>query len=198
MSQVRKKIFFFLLNTAYPTAPLEFFFKYCWGSYHRVDRLLGFFSSRPNRDPPTPSPTGDCVPPPLVPGGHTRACGEGWGRVTIRTRGQCGTPGICTQLVLTFCFDLSLEVQHTVTLIYGGHLRCPLCCICTVAQRKVPQCVRPGIELGTFILAADRRAHRLATSHPNLDTPHLQDYILSEVFRIEPSCSEFAQTVAYQ
>ncbi len=36
------------------------------GSEHRVDRVLGFFSSRPNWDPPfTPSPAGECVPTPV-------------------------------------------------------------------------------------------------------------------------------------
>jgi hypothetical protein len=30
--------------------------------------VLGFLSSCPNWDPPTPSPTGECVPPPFVPG----------------------------------------------------------------------------------------------------------------------------------
>jgi hypothetical protein len=30
---------------------------------HRVDSVLGFFSSRPNWSPPTPSPAGECAPP---------------------------------------------------------------------------------------------------------------------------------------
>ncbi len=47
----------------------------------RVDRVLSFFSSRRNWDPPTPSPAGESVPPPLWLGrgggggggeGHTR------------------------------------------------------------------------------------------------------------------------------
>ncbi len=46
----------------------------------RVDRVLGFFSSRPNWDPQT------CVPPGSG-GGHTRLRERGWG-VPIRTRGQ--------------------------------------------------------------------------------------------------------------
>ncbi len=41
----------------------------CLGSDHRVDRVLGFFSSCPNCDSPTPTPPGECVPP-LV-GGDT-------------------------------------------------------------------------------------------------------------------------------
>jgi hypothetical protein len=32
---------------------------------NRVDRILGFFSSRPNWDLPTPSTPGECDPPPL-------------------------------------------------------------------------------------------------------------------------------------
>jgi hypothetical protein len=46
----------------------------------RVDRVIGFFSSSPNWDPPTPSPAGECVPPLLVPGGGgggTVASGRG-------------------------------------------------------------------------------------------------------------------------
>ncbi len=45
-----------------------------------VDRVLSFFSSRPNWDSPTPSPGGECPPPPLVPGeGDTLTAGEGVG-----------------------------------------------------------------------------------------------------------------------
>ncbi len=44
----------------------------------RVDRVLGFFSS-PNWDSPSPSPAGECVPPPLVPGGTHSLAGEGVG-----------------------------------------------------------------------------------------------------------------------
>jgi len=36
---------------------------------HRVDRVLGFFSSRPNWDSLTPSPPGECVPPSFGSGG---------------------------------------------------------------------------------------------------------------------------------
>jgi hypothetical protein len=46
------------------------YIRYC----HRVDRALGFFSSRPNWDPPTPSPLGECVPYLWFRGGH--ACGR--------------------------------------------------------------------------------------------------------------------------
>ncbi len=48
--------------------------------YHRVDRVLGFFSSRPNWDSPTPSHGGEFPSPPLVKGeGHTRLRERGWG-----------------------------------------------------------------------------------------------------------------------
>ncbi len=49
---------------------------------HRVDTVLGFFSSRPNWDLfPSPSPTGKCVPSPLGSGvGRTNSLGgEGAG-----------------------------------------------------------------------------------------------------------------------
>ncbi len=37
---------------------------------HIVDRVLGYFSSRQNWDPPPSHPQGECVPSPF--GGHTR------------------------------------------------------------------------------------------------------------------------------
>jgi hypothetical protein len=48
---------------------------------HRVDRVLGFFSSRPNWDlPPIPSPAGEYVPPFGSGGGETHSLtGEGVG-----------------------------------------------------------------------------------------------------------------------
>jgi hypothetical protein len=49
---------------------------------HRVDRVLSFFSNRPNWDPPTHSSPGECVPAPLWfregEGTHSLA-GEGGG-----------------------------------------------------------------------------------------------------------------------
>jgi hypothetical protein len=57
-------------------------------------RVLGFFSSPPNWDPPS---AGEC-PPSLVPGwGYKLACGRGSGGSPIRTRRQTrlyGTLGI--------------------------------------------------------------------------------------------------------
>ncbi len=54
---------------------------------YRVDRVLGFFSSRPKRNTPPPS-EGECVHPLLVPGGTHSLAGEGGRGVPIRTRGQ--------------------------------------------------------------------------------------------------------------
>ncbi len=42
----------------------------------RVDTVLGFFSSRPNWDSPTPSPVGECAPSPLVQGVGSTHSGE--------------------------------------------------------------------------------------------------------------------------
>ena len=65
---------------------------------HRVDRVLGFFSSRPNWDSPTPSPAGECVPLTLGSvggGGYALVCGRGLGESQFR-RGDrhCCTLGI--------------------------------------------------------------------------------------------------------
>jgi len=47
---------------------------------HTVGRVLSFFSSRRNRDSPTPLAAGECAPPPFGPGGgHTRLRERGWG-----------------------------------------------------------------------------------------------------------------------
>jgi hypothetical protein len=55
---------------------------------HRIDRVLGFFSSSPNCNPPPPHLQASVSPPPLVPGGrHTPLRKRGWG-VPIRTRKQ--------------------------------------------------------------------------------------------------------------
>jgi hypothetical protein len=47
--------------------------------FHRVDRVLGFFSSRPNWDSPTPLPAGEFPPPSGQGKGHTRLQEWGWG-----------------------------------------------------------------------------------------------------------------------
>ncbi len=58
---------------------------------HRVDRVLGLFSCRPNRDAPTPSPAGEYVPLSLVFGGDTLAYGEGVGVPVPNRVRHCGT-----------------------------------------------------------------------------------------------------------
>ncbi len=57
---------------------------------HRVDRVLGFFSSRPNWDPPLPHTQKSVYPPPFGSGGGgTLACGwGGGGGGPIQARGQ--------------------------------------------------------------------------------------------------------------
>jgi hypothetical protein len=69
--------------------------------YHRVDRMLGFFSSRTNWDSPTPSPADECVPLPLLLGGGG---GVHWNRFlgsccVTPTAVQC----ICTCLHIVQC-----------------------------------------------------------------------------------------------
>ncbi len=56
----------------------NFFKEYSWGSYHRVDRVLGIFSNRPNWDP-HPVPHRRVCPSPFgsVGGGTHSLAGEG-------------------------------------------------------------------------------------------------------------------------
>jgi hypothetical protein len=60
------------------------------GLHHRADRVLSFFSNRPNRDPPPPNPSHDtrrrvCTPPPLF----TRLREREW---------YCGTLSLSTYI----------------------------------------------------------------------------------------------------
>jgi hypothetical protein len=69
------------------------------GFCHKVDRVLGFFSSRPNWESPTPSPAGECGPPLWFGGGGTLACERGDGGSQFRRGdGHCGT--LCTLWVM--------------------------------------------------------------------------------------------------
>jgi hypothetical protein len=64
---------------------------------HRVEGVLSLFSSRPNCDPPTPSPAGKRVSPFGWGGGgrYSLACGRGSGVVPFpRGDGHRGTLGI--------------------------------------------------------------------------------------------------------
>jgi hypothetical protein len=57
--------------------------------WHRVGRVLGFFSSRRNWDSPTPLAAGGCAPPPLWSRGEGTLAGErGVGGVPIPTTGE--------------------------------------------------------------------------------------------------------------
>jgi hypothetical protein len=63
---------------------------------HRIDRVLGFFlQSSELGSPPTPSPSGKCVPPLIPEGkGDTLACGRGGGGSQLgRGDRHCGTLG---------------------------------------------------------------------------------------------------------
>ncbi len=76
-------------------------------------RVLGFFFSRPNWDFPTPSPAGECVPPPLLVrgGGETLAGGRG------------GVPnsdeGSDTVVLLVFMYFVLVAGQDTAQIGYS-------------------------------------------------------------------------------
>jgi hypothetical protein len=61
--------------------------RYQKGGYHRLDRVLGFFSSRPNCGSPSPSLAGGG-------GGHSRLREREWGVPIRRGVRHCGTLGI--------------------------------------------------------------------------------------------------------
>jgi hypothetical protein len=62
---------------------------YSVGCMPRVDRVPGFFTSRPNWDPPPPHPQASVFPRPFGSGRrNTLACGRGSRGVPIRTSGQ--------------------------------------------------------------------------------------------------------------
>jgi hypothetical protein len=61
----------------------------CLWFAHGVDRVIGFFSSRPELgQPPPPHPQANTSPPLWFRGTGTLSCGRGWGGVPIRTRRQ--------------------------------------------------------------------------------------------------------------
>jgi hypothetical protein len=68
-------------------------------SNYRVDRVMSFFSSSWNWDCPTPSPAGECAPPPFGSGGRgtctlLREGGMLGGPHFQRGERHCGTLGI--------------------------------------------------------------------------------------------------------
>jgi hypothetical protein len=86
------------------------------GYTHRVDRVLGFFSSRPNWDSPTSSPAGEYAPPPFGSGGgkRLRERGSHFGQ---RDR-HCGTLGN------VLCEDTSWNQQVRETNVISSLLDC--------------------------------------------------------------------------
>ncbi len=81
---------------------------------HRVDRVLIFFSIRPNWDSPIPSPAGERVPPPLVQGGggtHSLAGEEVGGSQFWRGDRHCDT---LVKYMYVLCdVDLVLDFADT-------------------------------------------------------------------------------------
>ncbi len=76
ISRIHKGIKHFLADLAEPFFRISLL-ALLYTVEHRVDRVLGFFSSRPNWKPPTPSPAGECAPPPRFREEDTLACGKG-------------------------------------------------------------------------------------------------------------------------
>jgi hypothetical protein len=82
-------------------------------------RVLGFFSSRLNWDPPTSSPAGESVRSPFSSGGTHSLAGDwvGGGGVSILTR-HCGTISIYTSMYFVeitdhFVFAGNRLISHT-------------------------------------------------------------------------------------
>jgi hypothetical protein len=99
---------------------------YCITVYHRVDRVLGFFFSRPNWDPPPPipSPTGECVPSFGSEGGTHSLAGEGMGESEFgRGHRHWGTLSIyiCTLFQYTLVFSLGHVGKFTGIVLLSGH-----------------------------------------------------------------------------
>jgi hypothetical protein len=106
-----------------------------WLSFrHRVDRVLSFFSSRPNWDSSTP--LGECVPPLWSRGEGTLACRRGGGGVPIPTRGLTLWYSRCTVYVLCgFRFELlDLEPRNSRLYVCGTGVWNPL--IFVYSQRR--------------------------------------------------------------
>ncbi len=102
--------------------------------HHRICRQIAKpFIQLLNWDSPTPSPAGECAPPPLVPGGGALSCtGEG---VPIPTSGDihCGTLGMIVLCVKHYsntvqtCTVSTLVGRHVCT--YGSYFRHSLFCL---------------------------------------------------------------------
>ncbi len=84
-------------------------------SRHRVDRVLGFFCSRPNWDSPTPSPPGECAPP-FGPGGgrrgrHTRFRERGLGESQFRRGNNIHCDTLFSIYKCTLWFTSNIELR---------------------------------------------------------------------------------------
>jgi hypothetical protein len=79
-------------------------FHYVYKKFHRVGRVLSFFSSSRNYDSPNLSPAGECAPPPFFgSGGRDILAGErGGGRVPIPTRGHTLWYSIYTRVYVQY------------------------------------------------------------------------------------------------
>jgi hypothetical protein len=114
------------------------------GWNHRVYRVLSFLSSRRNWNSPTPSPTDECVPPPLV-------WGTGYTLFGLRQRGvgesqfrrgdiDCGTLGIYCIYVLCGCNLYSIDLQAP-----GPKMICCFLCLEHAAKRRKNRSCRPFV-----------------------------------------------------
>jgi hypothetical protein len=145
--------------------------------YRRVDRVLGFFSSSPNWDSPTPSPVGECVPPPLwfrgwVQTGLRERVWWGGGSQFRRGDRHCGTLGIyvhCTVLcaiyvcryrstVLTRKKRLRMKVTYLRQSIL--HL------IEAPASRPPPHCMKMTLKISTSASRSSLRTSISASRSP--------------------------------
>jgi hypothetical protein len=101
----------------------------------RVDRVLGFFSSRPNWDPPPPPhPQASVSHFWFRGGGNTLACGRGGGGFPIRTRGQTLW---CSRYIKLYTYFVVLDITYCDWLNFFERLLFapPFVCSCVVANK---------------------------------------------------------------
>ncbi len=126
-----------------------------WSTQSR--QSVGFFSSRPNWDSPTPSPAGERAPPPRVRGGGTHSLARGGLGVPIPSRGHTLTR--CTYVLCTddtcifysgifFC-HIILECQQLYfwdTEYYGKNLKKAFAVIAIVAQNLLDTMICRNVD----------------------------------------------------
>jgi hypothetical protein len=84
------------------------FIQYIKGIYHRVGRVLSFFSSRQNWDSPNPSPAGECaLPPRFGSGGRGTLPGERRGGESQFQRGDIHCGNLYTHFLMFFLYRTS-------------------------------------------------------------------------------------------